>query len=222
MRRRAWALLLPFVLCGCVRTRERREMPPAVTITELNPSTVTAGKPFFADGRGRSTLGVRGGNLTPQCRVRIGPHVLPTEVRGNGTEATAIVPDALHAVPGSYQVVIDQPDGRQSNPLVFTVVSTAGPAPVIGTVYPSGTLAGRDFNVQPEGGSAIGIRGSNFLPGCAILFGSLELETVYRDVTFLTAFVPPSAYAAPGVIQVRVRNPDGKHSQPQPFRVSAR
>jgi hypothetical protein len=148
--------------------------------------------------------------------------VLHTEVREDGVEAAATVPDALHATPGSYQVVIDQPDGRQSNPLVFTVVSTTGPAPVVGSVYPAGTIAGRDFNVQPGVGSAIGVRGANFLPDCRILFGSKELETVYHDVTFVAAPVPRDAYAAPGVVQVRVRNPDGKLSRPWPFPISRR
>jgi len=67
----------------------------------------------------------------------------------------------------------------------------------------------------------MGIRGSNFLPDCKILFGSKELETFFRDVTFLTAWVPPALYTAPGVIQVRVRNSDGKLSQPLPFLVSS-
>ena len=222
MRNRVPVFLLALLLCGCVSRRERRQMSPAVSITELVPSSVTAGKPFFANPNGLSTLGVTGANLTPQCRIRIDHQALPTEVRANGTEATALMPDALHATPGSYEVVIEQPDGRLSNPLVFTVLSTTAPTPVINAVYPTGTIAGGDFNVQPGGGSAIGIRGSNFLPDCEILFGSRKLETVYRDVTFLTAFVPPAAYAKPGVIQIEVRNPDGKVSEPRPFLVTAR
>lgn len=222
MRNRGWVLLLALSLCGCVSRREREKLPPAASITRINPSSVIAGKPFFANPRGRSTIGVTGVNLTPHCRVRIGLQVLATEVRTNHTEATALVPEALHAAPGRYEVFIDQPDGRLSNPLVFTVLDPTGPAPAIEVVYPAGTIAGQDFNVQPGGGSAMGIRGSNFLPDCKILFGSKELETVYRDVTLLSAWVPAALYAAPGVIEVRVRNSDSKLSQPQPFLVKPR
>jgi hypothetical protein len=221
MRNRAWTVLLVLLLSGCVSRRQRERMPPAVSITQLNPSSVLAGRAFFPHPNGLSTLGVTGTNLTPQCRIRIGLQVLATDVRNSRTEATALVPDALHATPGKYLVFIDQPDGRLSNFLVFTVLAHTGPAPVIDAVYPTGTIARQDFNVQPGGGSAMGIRGSNFLPDCKILFGSKELETVYRDVNFLSAFVPPALYAAPGVIEVRVRNSDGKLSQPWPFLVSA-
>lgn len=222
MRNCVWALLLALLLCGCVSRRQRERMPPAVSITQLNPSSVLAGEPFFANPDGLSTIGVTGVNLTPQCRIRIGLQVLATEVRTNHTEATAVVPAALHATSGRYEVFIDQPDGRLSNPLVFTVLDPTGPAPSIELVYPAGTIAGQDFNVQPEGGSAIGVRGANFLPDCRILFGSKELETFYRDVTFLSAWVPPALYAKPGMIEVRVRNSDGKLSPPQPFQVKAR
>jgi hypothetical protein len=131
MRSCAWALLLALLLTGCVSRRQRERMPPAVSITGLNPSSVFAGEPFFPSPNGLSTLGVTGTNLTPQSRIRIGVHVLPTEVRGNGAEATALVPDVLHATPGRYLVSNDQPDGRLSNSLVFTVLGRTGPAPVI-------------------------------------------------------------------------------------------
>jgi hypothetical protein len=216
------AFLLASLLCGCVSRRARERMPPAASITQLNPSSVLAGEPFFANPNGMSTLGVTGVNLTPNCRVRIGLQVLATEVRKNGAEATALVPEALHATPGSYLVFIDQPDGRLSNSLVFTVLAPTGAAPAIELMHPAGTIAGQDFNVQPGGGSAIGIRGSDFRPDAKILFGSKELETFYRDVTFLTAWVPPALYAAPGVIEVRVRNRDGKRSPPRPFTVTPR
>jgi hypothetical protein len=222
MRHPAWAFLLALLLCGCVSRREREKMPPAVSIARINPASVIAGKPFFANPNGLSTLGVSGVNLTPHCRIRIGLQVLATEVRTNHTEATALVPEALHATPGIYEVFIDQPDGRLSNALVFTVLAPTGPAPVIDMLYPAGTIAGQDFNVQPGGGSAMGIRGSNFLPDCKILFGTTELETVYGDVNLLSAWVPPAVYATPGVIEVRVRNSDGKLSQPRPFTVTAR
>ena len=60
------------------------------------------------------------------------------------------------------------------------------------------------------------------MPDCKVLFGSTELETVYGGVNGLSAWVPPAIYAAPGVIEVKVRNSDGKLSEPRPFTVKAR
>jgi hypothetical protein len=194
----------------------------AGSITELTPAVVVVGKPFFVNPKsGLSTLGVRGVQIKPGSRVRIGSQVLATEV-GKGDLATALVPAAILSTPGKYDVVVEQSDGRRSNVLVFTVLDATGPAPVIDMLYPASTAAGQAFNVQPSGGTAIGMRGSNFLPDCRILFGSKELETVFGGVNGLSAWVPPALYAAPGAIEVRVRNPDGKLSQPKPFLVTAR
>ena len=226
MRNRTWTFLLVLLFSGCA-SRSQRETEPektssAVSITQVNPSIVIAGKPFYVNPKGLSTLGVSGANIKPNSRVRIGPQVLATDVRKDGAFAAALVPEALHATPGRYEVVIDQPDGRRSNPLMFTVLATTGPAPAIEAVYPAGTIAGQDFNVQPGGGSAMGIRGSNFLPDAKVLFGAKELDTVFGNVNGLSAWVPAAMYATPGVIEVRVRNPDGKLSEPRPFTVTAR
>jgi hypothetical protein len=195
---------------------------PTASLTAVIPDVVIAGKPFFPNAKGLSTIGVRGANLTPDCRIRLGSQVLETAVLKDGTSATAPVPASLYATPGKFDVVVQQPDGGLSNAVVFTVLAPTGPAPVIDSLWPSGTIAGQDFNVQPEGRSAVGIRGSNFMPGFKVLFGQTELETVFGGVTGGSAWVPPALYAKPGTIEVRVRNPDGKLSQPRPFAVTAR
>ena len=140
----------------------------------------------------------------------------------DGAFAAALVPEALLATPGKYDVVVEQPDGRLSNALVFTVLAATGPAPVINALYPAGTVAGQGFNVQPSGGSALGMGGANFRPDAKILFGTKELDTVFGGVNGLSAWVPPALFATPGVIEVRVRNSDGKLSEPRPFTVTAR
>jgi hypothetical protein len=228
MRNRACAFLLVLVLSGCA-SRSQRESEPekapaaAISITQVNPATVVAGKPFFLNPKaGLSTLGVIGTNILPNSRIRIGSQALAADVRKDGTFASALVPEALHATPGKYDVVIELPDGRLSNALAFTVLASTGPAPVIDQMYPASTNAGQDFNVQPGGKAAIAIRGSNFLPDAKVLFGSKELDTVYGTVNGLSAWVPAAIYAAPGVIEVKVRNPDGKLSEPKPFTVTAR
>ena len=226
MKNRTWAFLLVLLFSGCASRNQRETEPertsPAVSITNVTPAVVIVGKAFYVNKKGLSTLGVSGANMKPDSRVRIGSQVLATDVRKDGAFAAALVPEALLAAPGKYDVVVEQPDGSLSNALVFTVLAATGPAPVINALYPAGTVAGQGFNVQPSGGSALGMGGSNFRPDAKILFGTKELETVFGGVNGLSAWVPPALFATPGVIEVRVRNSDGKLSEPRPFTVTAR
>lgn len=226
MKNCTWMLLPMLLLYGCGSSSEPvtegEKTSGAVSIKEVNPAIVVAGKPFHPNPKGLSAIGVYGVNFTSNSRIRIGAQVLATEVNKGGTSATALVPDPLHATPGSYDVVIiDEASGNVSNSLVFNVLAPTGPAPVIDRLYPAGTIAGRGFNVQPVGGSAIAITGSNFIPGATILFGTRDLETVYGNRSSLSAWVPATLFATPGTTEIQVRNPDGKLSQPRPFQVTA-
>jgi hypothetical protein len=222
MKNCVWVFPLALLLCGCASRSEKETKSLPASITNLNPATAIVGKPFYVNQKtGLSTLGVSGANLAQNSTVRVGSQVLTTDVRKDGTFAAALVPEALLSAPGKYDVVVQHPDGSLSNSLVFTVLASTGPAPVIDALYPASTVAGQGFNVQPGGRTALGMRGSNFLPDAKILFGATELETVFGGVNGLSAWVPPALYATPGVTQVTVRNSDGKLSQPKPFTVTA-
>jgi hypothetical protein len=226
MKKPTCALVFALLLSGCGTRSQRETEPekpsPAVSIAQLAPAFVTVGQTFNVNPKGGpSTLGVSGANIRPNSRMRIGLQVLAADVRQDGTFATAPVPAAIVAAPGKHNVVIEQPDGGLSNTLVFTVLAATGPAPVIDQLFPASTIVGRGFNIQAGGGTAIAMRGSNFLLGAKVLFGSKELDTVFGGENRLSAWVPPALYAAPGVTEVRVRNLDGKLSQPKPFQVKA-
>jgi IPT/TIG domain len=227
MKNCIWMLLPILLLYGCGSRSEpeteREKTSAAASITNVSPAVVIAGKSFYVNAKaGLSTLGVSGAGLKPNSRVRIGSQALTTDVRKDGTFAAALVPEAILSTPGKYDVVVEQPDGGLSNVLAFTVLATTGPAPVVDKLFPAGTMAGQGFNVQPAGGSALGISGSNFRPDAKVLFGTKELDTVYGNTNGLSAWVPPALFATPGVIEVKVRNSDGKLSEPRPFKVTAR
>ncbi len=90
--------------------------------------------------------------------------------------------------------------------------------PKITSVAPSETRAGVDFNVQPDGSSAIGVEGSHFEADAEILINGQKRPTVIGQ-TFISATVPRAAYARPGNISVQVRNPGDADSEPFLIRV---
>jgi peptidoglycan/xylan/chitin deacetylase (PgdA/CDA1 family) len=101
---------------------------------------------------------------------------------------------------GAFLLSLLLPEGaaRESRPSM--------PAPVLQRLHPSETSAGADFNVQPNGFSALAVDCENAAPGCAIVFDGRPLVTHYGDATLLTAIVPKELYANPGRAAVRVKN----------------
>ena len=79
-------------------------------------------------------------------------------------------------------------------------------APRIEALYPSGTVFNQRFNVQPEGGSAIAVRGWSFQRGSEICFDGSPLPTTYGSSQLLTARVPDEILHHAGVFEVAVRN----------------
>src|SRR5664279_3534962 len=77
--------------------------------------------------------------------------------------------------------------------------------PKITKVAPPETHAGVNFNAQPDGTSAIGIEGLYFDGDVEVLINGQKRPTIVGR-TFVSATIPPAAYARPGNISVQVRN----------------
>ena len=96
MKNCTWMLLPMLLLYGCGSSSEPvtegEKTSGAVSIKEVNPAIVVAGKPFHPNPKGLSAIGVYGVNFTSNSRIRIGAQVLATEVNKGGTSATALVP----------------------------------------------------------------------------------------------------------------------------------
>lgn len=215
------ALLL---VCGlaslsCVSEEERRVLPPQAIIERVVPEKIMAGHGFQVQPNGESAISVAGANLGRGCRIRLNGQALETS-SGNGKTLSAVVPSHLYSRAGKLAVTVDQPDGRVSNSLPFIVLPSTGPKPCIAKLYPATTVAGHGFNLQANGEAALGLTGTNFLPGAKVLFNNVELTTVFGDVDSLGAVVPASLFHKPAVVNVVVRNMDGKMSAPAKFRIT--
>ena len=58
--------------------------------------------------------------------------------------------------------------------------------------------AGQDFNIQPNGSSAIWIGGENFTKSTVIVWGDTRLDTAIADSKQCSAIVPKELYSKPG------------------------
>ena len=204
---------------SCVSEKEKSPTLPDAKIDKLVPDKVLEGQAFQIQPSGASALSVLGSNLVKGSRIKLNGMPLET-ASGDGSSLAALVPPEIFAKAGNYIVSVETPDGRSTNTLAWMVLPKTGPAPEIRSIHPDTTVAGKGFNVQPNGISAMGMTGANFLPGAKILFNGKELETSFGGQDQLAVIVPPTEFAKPGKIKITVKNPDGKLSPAKDFTVT--
>jgi hypothetical protein len=211
-------LLAGLLLASCVSEKDKSPALPEASIEQLSPDKVMVGVPFNQQPGGGSALSVMGKNLIKGSKIKLNGLALET-ASGDGSSLAAIVPPELFAEEGSYIVTVETPDGRSTNALAWRVLPKSGPAPEIKELFPGATQAGKGFNVQPNGTSALGMTGANFLPGAQIYFGGTVLDTNFGDTDKLGATVPAELFRKAGTVKVTVKNPDGKVSAAKDFRI---
>jgi hypothetical protein len=199
---------------ACVSREEREAGSPAPRVDRVVPDKVVAGQPFQVQPGGESAVAVTGENLIAGSRVRLNGEALATAWSEDGRSASAIVPPELFAEPGMYPLSVESPSGQVSNAIPFTVLPKTGPAPVVKRLYPETAVAGKPFNEQPGGKSALGVVGENFLPGAAIEIDGEAQETTFNNTDNVAALVPVKFTSKPRRLRITVRNPDGKRSEP--------
>lgn len=204
---------------ACVRQKDRAAVAgPLPRIDQLFPDKVVVGQSFNVQKNGKSALGAVGAFFGKGARMLINEHPLPTTITDANTISALLGPELLQK-DGTYAIVVDLPDGRRSNALPLIVLPTSGPTPVLTKLYPEETKAGQGFNVQPNGKSAIGMTGANFLPGAKLVLNGVAQETNFSDIDRMTAFFDQKFYQQPGRVKATVRNPDGKESPSIDFTV---
>lgn len=213
------ALCASVLMVSCVSEKEKSPVMPEAKIDKLIPEFAMEGQAFQKQPNGASAMSVLGANLTKGSTIKLNGVPLET-ASGDGTSLAALVPAEKFAKAGSYVVTVETPDGRATNSLKWTVLPTIGPAPEIRMMHPDTTVAGKGFNVQPGGFSAMGMTGANFLPGAKVQFDGKELTTNFGRPDQLAIVVPGELFAKPGKFKVTVKNPDGKVSAARVFDVT--
>jgi hypothetical protein len=93
------------------------------------------------------------------------------------------------------------------------------PAPRIMDVGPAKVTAGRPFNVQPDGNSALSVTGENLFRGSRLLWNGEPLETYGQGSHAVSAMVPRRLYEQSGTVAISVEQPGGRISNALPLTV---
>jgi hypothetical protein len=182
----------------------------AVTFTIIAPppSVLSITPRVVIVGGGAFTLFVTGANFVSGAVVLVdGTPVTRTFVSSHDMKAT--VPASFVAAIGAHEVVVVNPDGKQSNPATFEV---AAPTTAIASILPSiATVGGPGFTLS--------VKGSNFKSGVVIFFDQTALAASFISSTRLNAEVPASLISSIGVHRITAQNPDGPPSNEAVFQV---
>lgn len=153
--------------------------------------------PVFGPLAGGTDVTISGQNFVAGARARFGGLDAQTTFLGS-TQVRAVTPAAMAA--GRVTVRVVNPDG-QAAVLTDGFEYQLGPAPRIDSVIPGRGPAPTSIPAT--------IFGANFAVGCTVRFGGVDSPRVtVQNAGQLTADTP--APVAPGVVNVRVTNPDGQ------------
>jgi uncharacterized protein (TIGR03437 family) len=173
------------------------QAPPLVpTLTSLNPTSVAAGGEQF-------TLTVNGTNFVNTSDVRWNGTARSTTFV-SATQLTATIPASDIIQPGTAQVTVFTPansggGGGESSALSFTI-QPAPPPPAFVAMSPNAAVVGgQDFTLT--------INGSGFSSGTVVRWNGNDRPTKVVSSTQVTAAIPASDIAQPGINQVTIFTP---------------
>ncbi|MBX7132940.1 MAG: hypothetical protein K1X67_09720 [Fimbriimonadaceae bacterium] len=164
---------------------------PAPGLTSISPASAIAGGPLF-------TLTVNGSGFNTSSIVRWnGSNRTTTFV--SATQVTAQIPATDIATAGTATVTVfnPTPGGGTSGGLTFNINN---PVPSLSSLSPSSAFSG-------SAGITLTVNGSNFINGCTVTWNGSNRTTTFVNSGQVTAIIPSSDLATPGVAAVRVSNP---------------
>jgi outer membrane protein OmpA-like peptidoglycan-associated protein len=180
---------------------------PAPTIASLLPSTVATGTPG-------TVIQVNGTGFIPATAGSVDGNAVQTTFVSD-TEVALTIPAGQLATGGVLPVTVSNPSpgGGTSGAASLTVEN---PSPVIAVITPVSVVAG-------SGDLVVNVTGSDFVPNAVIEVGGAPLSTTVVSPGMAIATIPAAALAAPGTLQLAVRNPapGGGRSGQLPLTVQA-
>lgn len=190
--------------------------PPAPVLEALEPNFILVGVGCNLQQNGDSAIAIRAKNASPATVLVVDGQRLAT-TRASDTYLTALVPKGLVDRAGRHSAYLSSwtGDSAQLDLVVGTEEDRAQleaereqpadrPLRLI-SLHPAQTEAGAGFNVQPDGGSGIGVVCENALMGTVIIVDGTPLVTSYGGDSMLTAVIPPSMLERPGSYKVVLR-----------------
>src|SRR5262249_29532166 len=150
---------------------------------------------------------VSGSGFTPASQVRVNFLSRPTiYVNPNQVIGTVLPGDVTIA--GFVPITVQNPNTVDSTPFQLPVLY---PIPTVTQISPNSMASQVALNAQPVqitvNGANFGQNPNNLLDTAVVLVNNTPVVTQYLSATQLTALIPASFIATPGVLQTTVTNP---------------
>ena len=185
---------------------------PPPKLSEIVPRRTIVGVPFTVQPNGKSVINVFGTDFQPGAKILLDGVPLDSAV-GHSGWMNAYVPAKVYSMERIIAVEVKNPDGTVSNGMEFEVIRAASVRPpLVSRIVPGQTFVGVPFAVQPNGKSVINVYGTGFESGARILFNDVPLESAVGHSGWMNAYVRTEFYSQKRIVDVAVRNPDGKSS----------
>ena len=162
----------------------------APTLTGLSPAAVIVGSP-------QVTLTLSGTNFVPSSQVFVNNFFEPTQYLSSSTLTTTLAPNYFYDPGAVLQVVVINPIGGPSNPLIVPIVN---PVPTLTSISPAKVAAGApDFLLQ--------LTGASFIQGAQALVNGTPREVFSATPSSLLVRISAADVAAVGSVDVSMQNP---------------
>jgi hypothetical protein len=153
------------------------------------------------------TITVNGSGFTPATLVRVNFQSRPTTYVNQNQVIGTVLPSDL-TLAGFVPITVQNPNSVDSTPFQLPVLY---PIPVLTQISPSSLTAQVALNAQPVqitvNGSNFGQSPTNLLDTATVLVNGTPVATLYVSANQLTAVIPASFVATPGLLQISVTNP---------------
>lgn len=185
---------------------------PVPALTEVTPSSVTAGSSDFL-------LTVTGSGIIPESIVRWnGSNRTTTYISDTQLQATIPASDIASAGTAEVTIFNPTPGGGISGALNVSITDSqiSNPVPVLGSTSPTSISQGSP-------GFTLAVTGADFVPGAIVQWNGSDRTTAYISATELQAAIPDTDLQTSGDATITVTNPTpgGGISNSQLFTVNA-